>query len=75
MSNDSDSLATKCQREIILHPQQNSSFGKSISGTKFSSTQKNLVEFKLSICQVPHKQFFALINNGEGQGGGACVSH
>lgn len=40
MNNDSDSLATKCQREIILHPQQNISFGKSISGTKFSSRQK-----------------------------------
>lgn len=75
MSNDSDSLATKCQREIILRPQQNISFGKSISGKKFCSRQRNLLEFKLSSCQVPHKQYFALINNGEGLGGGACVSH
>lgn len=76
MRNDSDSLATKCQREIILRPQQNISFGKSISGTKFSSKKKkNLLEFKLSSCQVPHKQYFALINNVEGLGRGECVSH
>lgn len=75
MNNDSDSLATKCQREIILHPQQNISFGKSISGTKFSSRQKNLLEFKVSSCQVPHKQYFASINNVEGLRGGACVCY
>lgn len=74
MSNDSDSLATKCQREIILHPQQNIPFGKSIFGTKLSSRQKNLLEFELSSCQVPHKHYFALINNVEGLGWG-CMCH
>lgn len=74
MSNDSDSFTTKCQREIILHPQQNISFEKSISGTKFSSREKNL-EFKLSSCQMPHRQYSALKNNVEGLGGDACVSH
>lgn len=41
----------------------------------FKQTKKNLQEFKVSSCQVPHKQYFALINNVEGLGGGACVCY
>lgn len=36
---------------------------------------ENLLKFKVSTCQVPHKQYSALLNNAGGRESGVCVCH